>query len=352
MAAPANATDRTVHVIYDAAYTGQEYSNDVEEVLQHLGYATKTWYIDGNPASYECLPSKIPADDYIFLHVDLPGKVAKGSQIRSVRFLEKAFKYVAGFTSEYSENSIWKSVMNELFAKHGVPHAETVRIETIEQLKSDEVMEKLQRLPKPVFIKVDDGFNSEGLSERCIVPTMEEVTATVGDFLAAYGPVTVQPFLNGREFTVAVSPACAFHPVERLFATGERFSPAGGTASERLLPHEETALVEECKRVAHAAYRAVAGDCYSYGRVDLRCDTDGNVYALEVNNTCSFRPTSYLAMSCAGAGSSREELLRDIMEHQKQVWRERDAAVDMVSAVADLAVARNPQHVQQQSLVV
>jgi D-alanine-D-alanine ligase-like ATP-grasp enzyme len=44
----------------------------------------------------------------------------------------------------------------------------------------------------------------------------------------------------------------------------------------------------------------VHGSKLGYGRVDIRGDSKGNLYVLEVNNNCSFAANSYLEMSLLG----------------------------------------------------
>jgi hypothetical protein len=48
--------------------------------------------------------------------------------------------------------------------------------------------------------------------------------------------------------------------------------------------------------------------------VTSREDPDsGEIYVLEVNNTCSMAPKSYFEMSVEACGSSKKKILRDLL---------------------------------------
>jgi len=71
-------------------------------------------------------------------------------------------------------------------------------------------------------------------------------------------------------------------------------------------------LYQPLREMAQKAFDAVKGR--SYGRVDLRLDKDGKIYALEVNDLCSVGVSSYFAMSIEQSGHSRTEVF------EKQIY--------------------------------
>lgn len=116
-----------------------------------------------------------------------------------------------------------------------------------------------------------------------------------------------------KEFTVAVAANRAYHPIERIFEKGQLVSQAGGTKSETFLDPNDRKRVETCQKLALAAYKAVNGS--AYGRVDMREDPEtGDIFVLEVNNTCSLAPASYFEQSVEFSGSSKKKVLRDILK--------------------------------------
>ncbi|KAJ1505516.1 hypothetical protein HMI56_001089 [Coelomomyces lativittatus] len=211
--------------------------------------------------------------------------------------------------------------MNDLFLKKNVPHCPNLRVEHIDESNYDSLLKSLRQIKAPLFVKVDDGMDSEGLFQDCVAQTPEMALVTAKKLIHEFGPVNIQSYLPGREFTVALTPKGPLHPVERIFQKDELFSPKNGTASEKPLGVEETQLIETCKEVAWKAYQAVEGSCY--GRADLRCDSENRVFALEVNTTCGFGPNSYFAISCRAANSSREKVVADIILSELNAWNSR-----------------------------
>ena len=117
------------------------------------------------------------------------------------------------------------------------------------------------------------------------------------------------------EFTIAVNNERAFYPVERVFCKGQLVSQPGGTLTEKLIDPTETECIEKCQEAAWAAFKAVGGNEKGYGRVDLRQDPEsGDIFVLEVNNTCSLAPNSYFQLSVEAVGSSKKKILRDILK--------------------------------------
>ena len=213
----------------------------------------------------------------------------------------------------------WKSHMGDLFAAANVPHVPHVLLRRAEDLADASALAALKSLGFPLFMKIDDGTNSQGLSiDTSIARSHEALMRNARAFLADGGrPIVVQRMLSGREFTIAVSKGRAYTPVERIFGEGELFSGPGGTQAERVLcARTEAPLIAECQRVALQAFDAVGGD--GYGRVDLRVDDASSaVLALEVNVNCSFAPNSYFEQSVMASGSSRAiictQLINEVM---------------------------------------
>jgi D-alanine-D-alanine ligase len=172
-----------------------------------------------------------------------------------------------------------------------------------------------------LFIKVDDGFDSTGLSSSNVISNLDQVKESCRPMIRAHGPIVLQRYLSGREFTVAVLSTPigprALHPVERVFSSDQLFSPPGGTAVEKTVV-ENPMLITELRKWANRAYVAVGGD--AWGRVDIRCDSNDRIHVLEVNNTASFAPTSYWAISAAPLGYTREIGLEMVIRHASKSW--------------------------------
>jgi len=300
----------TVHIIYDLNYIYLTNAlSDLRDQLHLLGYKTRDYFV--SPETVVEVTKDIPRNDIVFLHCDMPTKVPKGSTIEAVRYIEATFPKVVGAKSVYCENTVWKSIMNSCFEEHGVPHVSSVLVENLEQLSDPRFVEKINCLEPPLFVKVDDGYNSLGLSNACVLDDAQAMFSKAQEMITLYGPILIQRFIGGREFTVAVNDRGAYTPIERIFEEGQLVSGAGGTLREAILDANDVKRTGRIQEIAHAAYKAVGGS--SYGRVDIREDARGELHVLEVNNTCSFAPDSYFAMSLEASGSSRKRVLREIL---------------------------------------
>ena len=146
-------------------------------------------------------------------------------------------------------------------------------------------------MPYPLFVKPIAEGTGKGVTPRSIVRTPAELAPVVRDLLKEHAqPVLVEPFLDGREFTVGL---LGSGPSARAIAAMEVH--LGKDAEQGLYSYSNKenwegrvsysiatdALAREAEAVALAAWRALG--CRDAGRADLRAGSDGRVYFLEVN---------------------------------------------------------------------
>ncbi|KAI9221086.1 hypothetical protein BC828DRAFT_382014 [Blastocladiella britannica] len=327
---PSPLKGAAIHVIYDVEYADPVFHGDLVAPLQACAGGAgaprvRTWVVtEANAAE---VAAKVKAQiglhgGVVVLHADMPAQTRAGDRFTGLRSFLDAGKFprVMGHLPEYCENTLHKSTMHKLFAAAHVPHSESIIVDSIESVTAPETQAFVAQILNSstpgaaIFLKLDGGFNSAGLTPASIARTPSDFAASATMLLREHNGASVvaQRFLGGREFTVAVvtTPAGprAFAPVERQFAPGQLYSPPDGTPAESMLnEHAEPKLARACRVVALNAYVAVGG-C-AWGRVDLRCDGTGKVYVLEVNNTASFAPNSYFAMSVRADGVDRETCL-------------------------------------------
>jgi D-alanine-D-alanine ligase len=138
-------------------------------------------------------------------------------------------------------------------------------------------------------------------------------------------PVLVEEFLPGREFTVGIlgtaDDAQAIGTLEiELRAVAERdvYSYANKERAEELVnitfaPAESDEQVAEAERIALAAWRVVG--CRDGGRIDLRCDADGQPQIMEINPLAGLHPShSDLPILWTALGGNFVELIERIFE--------------------------------------
>ncbi|KAF9960734.1 hypothetical protein BGZ72_006076 [Mortierella alpina] len=179
------------------------------------------------------------------------------------------------------------------------------------------ILEGLAKLNFPLLVKPANSSSSRGISTKSVVDTPEEAYVRAMETKRVWGPVYVEEYITGREFTALVSGSqetgiTVFKILERVFRSEipER---------ERMLTHDmkwgannyghdasvETASwwmqicndqdQERLRTEARAIYASFGGN--GYCRMDLREDhRTGKVYVVDVNANCSIDEDEDCAM--------------------------------------------------------
>lgn len=153
----------------------------------------------------------------------------------------------------------------------------------------------VKNLKFPLFVKPAHAGDSLGVDEHSLVHTKEELKNKVKSIIQEYGPLLVEEYIAGREFTalVAANPdgqSCTvFRPVEYLFPEGKEFKTYSLKTSELHpecnFPCTDEELDKKIRQVAEKMFKAV--NAVGYGRLDFRVNDKRQVYFLEMNLTCS-----------------------------------------------------------------
>jgi D-alanine-D-alanine ligase len=138
-------------------------------------------------------------------------------------------------------------------------------------------------------------------------------------------PVLVERFLPGREFTVGILGTLreaevlgTLEIILRPTADADVYSYRNKEQSETLVDYRlvrpaSDRRVAEAERIALAAWRAVGGR--DGGRLDLRCDAEGNPQIMEINPLAGLHPThSDLPMISTALGRDYIELIGRIVQ--------------------------------------
>lgn len=219
-----------------------------------------------------------------------------------------------------------------VFVGNGVPTAPfQLFLRGDEPLKPD--------LQFPLICKLTSEGASMGLDYDSVVHDEAALRKKVAFLLEVYQQgVLVEQYLDGREFTVGVlghSPAYAL-PVGELHFGGplrirldemeldqfEQLKQALGrpdlemshmeseTRAPADLPPETAARIQQ---IAVDAFNALG--CKDWARVDLRMDSAGQIYVLEVNCGPGIAPDYALPKLAYAAGWSFEQLVNTILNH-------------------------------------
>ena len=192
---------------------------------------------------------------------------------------------------------------------------------------------RLPRLPKglrwPLFVKSRSEHASTGISQASIVHDLDQLQSRVTYIHEAVGTGALcEEYIEGRELTVGVlgNKRVEISPIWELFMDD---LPAGvaNIATSRVKwdpeyqrkiglrtgPAEDldAATVERIRRTARRIHRAVGLSGYS--RIDMRMDSDGQVWILEANPNPDLCFGEDFAESFERRGYSYPQLIQKIL---------------------------------------
>jgi hypothetical protein len=164
-------------------------------------------------------------------------------------------------------------------------------IDTLEEIEST-----TQHLKYPLFVKPAHAGDSLGVDEHSLVNNIEELKAKCAEIIDEYGPLLIDEYIAGREYTVLVAAdpenekeCIAFRPVEYRFPEGKEFKTYSLKTSELHpdcnFPCEDAELDKKLREASKKIFLGFGA--VGYGRMDFRVNDKGEVFFLEVNFTCS-----------------------------------------------------------------
>ncbi len=190
----------------------------------------------------------------------------------------------------------------------------------------------------PMIVKHPNSYASVGLTRESRVTDEAALRREIARMMAAYGGALVEEFIEGREFTVlAAEPRegendpWVLTPIEFTFPDGETFKHFDmkwviyQQMKERLV--EDDALAARLREVGSLTFAALNGS--GFGRCDIRMDSAGDLYMLEINANCEICCPEYsfgsadliLANDPAGHTGFARHLLMCALRRQAQAAR-------------------------------
>jgi D-alanine-D-alanine ligase len=155
--------------------------------------------------------------------------------------------------------------------------------------------EAVQHLTFPLFVKPAKAGDSLGVDELSLVNNKIELQQKCISILEEYGPLLVEEYIAGREFTVLVAAnvdvhSCTvFRPVEYLFPEGREYKTYALKTSELHpdcnVPCKDVLLDNRLRQAAEKIFKGFNG--VGYARLDFRVNDKNEIYFLEINFTCS-----------------------------------------------------------------
>lgn len=190
----------------------------------------------------------------------------------------------------------------------------------------------------PMIVKLPSEGGSLGLDYGSIVENEAQLRTRLELLLPRYKQGAIaEKYIDGREFTVSVlgnTPPYALPIAELLFfgekpirldepdvSTFERLKQVKGQELE-YIPMESKSvapadvpleLAHRIEQVAIAAYQVTG--CLDWARIDLRMDSDGTIYILDINLEPGIAPDYVVNTSAVAAGWSYDKLIGRILDH-------------------------------------
>ncbi len=183
-------------------------------------------------------------------------------------------------------------------------------------------------LPFPLFVKPVAEGSSKGVHGHSRVTSHSELLRVCADLIERFRqPALVETFLPGRELTVGIvgtgQRAEALGVLETAFRDPD--SAYALAAKQAFEPWVHYRLADEPLAFDSVglALRAWHGlGCRDGGRVDLRCDAEGQLQVLEINPLPGLKPAfSDLCVLCDLKGIAYLDLIRRILGSAKERLR-------------------------------
>jgi D-alanine-D-alanine ligase len=173
----------------------------------------------------------------------------------------------------------------------------------------------------PLFAKPANEGSSMGITERSLCHNEAELNETVNT-LTKYGPVLVEEFLSGDEFTVGIVDGEVLAVMQVVPREQAEYFIYSLEVKRDYTNCVDYKLVEapDVADVALAVWRAF--DLRDVARVDVRRDRDGVANFVEVNPLPGVHPiNSDLVIMAKAAGSTHEQLIARIVASAERRWR-------------------------------
>ena len=177
-----------------------------------------------------------------------------------------------------------------------VAYTEGIHTPAYALIEDDKNIEaEVRHLKFPLFVKPSKAGDSLGIDDKSLVHNLSELKSKILEISEEYGPLLVEEYVAGREFTVLVAAngdgktTTTFMPVEYIFPEGHPFKTYALKTSElhpaANIPVKDKAIEERLRAAADNIFKSFSG--VGYARLDFRMDGSGKLYFLEINFTCS-----------------------------------------------------------------
>jgi hypothetical protein len=200
----------------------------------------------------------------------------------------------------------------------------------------DEITSECAHLKYPLFVKPHKAGDSLGIDHGSLVHNETELHEKCASILDEYGPLLVEEYISGREFTVMLvanaddpKNCTLFKPIEYIFPEGFAFKTYSLKTSElhpeANIPCNDPVLEKKLKQAALQIFQGFGG--VGYARLDFRVNEKKEIYFLEINFTCSvfykdgYEGSADYILKCDGIGQAgflQKIIDEGIARHQRK----------------------------------
>lgn len=184
-----------------------------------------------------------------------------------------------------------------------------------------------EALSYPVIVKPCYEDASNGIDQDAVCRDERAVLDCLEERYSLFGPLLVEEFIDGREFNVSLLgyPRPEVLPLAEIDFSGlpsDLHSIVGYRAkwdsesveyrcTNRIFPKLPTAVAGELRRVALESFTLFG--LRDYGRVDIRMDTAGRIFVLEVNANPGIASDAGFAAAAAQSGVTHVEMIEKLV---------------------------------------
>lgn len=154
----------------------------------------------------------------------------------------------------------------------------------------------LTELKFPMIVKHFNSYNSIGMTKNSVVYNNEELKIQISKTTSLFGSAMVEEYIEGAEFTALVvenpelnGEPIVFKPMQIVFPKGESFKHFDlkwkNHASMKYITVTDVTISEKIKKMSSEMFKAMKST--GYARCDLRINSNGDLYMLEINPNCS-----------------------------------------------------------------
>ncbi|MGB4848669.1 MAG: SET domain-containing protein-lysine N-methyltransferase [Saprospiraceae bacterium] len=207
-----------------------------------------------------------------------------------------------------------KDLMKYVAYAEGIKTPAFALIESLEDIEKD-----CRHLRYPLFVKPDKAGDSLGIDQESLVYTKEDLIHKCADIIEEYGPLLVEEYIDGREFTVMLvanaedeKTCTVFKPIEYVFPQGFHFKTYSLKTSElhpeANIPCQDPDVEQQLKDAALGIFQGFGG--VGYARLDFRMNDKKEIFFLEINFTCSvfykdgYEGSADSILKCDGIGQT------------------------------------------------